>query len=177
MREWACRIDEIILGYFTTFSHKFQERTGKTNFFLAKIFVFITSFSTIITVANYFKQLLVFPTTLDAAVLFFVTNASLIRNALICDRAEAQIKDGKIPPLIMGLLHLRIFRITMLIICLIYTPHAVYAIQKSNVPILEIFRSMFPFTALCASYCMLVTPLPPGFARKWFGKYVLAPTK
>ena len=47
------RLDKIILSFFTKLAHSFQRLTGRTNYFLAKVFLFVLMTCVVIDVANY----------------------------------------------------------------------------------------------------------------------------
>ena len=52
------RIDALILSFFTKISHKFQRLTGKTNFFLANIFLTLLAMFVAENVINFWFPIL-----------------------------------------------------------------------------------------------------------------------
>lgn len=94
-------IDGIFLSFFNKIAHSFARFTGRSNFFLAKISVCISTSGAMIATANYWFPLLSIRSTL----LFMIIMASVallaINDMVMCDKAEgATLQDEQTKPML-----------------------------------------------------------------------------
>ena len=176
-------IDGKILAACTKFSHWFQRLTGRTNFFLAKIGVFVTAFSTLVETINYFTNFLWFKTTLGFLLILLLLNLFLISDAIRCDEAENKsLTSEERTDFFRGRAD-RFNRILWLLFSLYYWtiwfPMNIVAHPK-HVDVLHIgmnaAANVFSPGLAIFYYFICVVPLPPGKSRvkEWLEKFRLA---
>ncbi|MBX4190190.1 hypothetical protein KW791_02765 [Candidatus Parcubacteria bacterium] len=165
-------IDAWVLSYFTKFSHWFQRMTGRTNFFLAKVFIFAYVISILVGALNYWFQMLNHPTPRFgpvikfAIVLFWMWYISRDKNLQDEHLQGKQTKNPnelffflRVPLLIANLIDLQL--------------QAPIFFGGKNVSLIDLFCYLEPLYFILFMYFDSVTPLPPGKSkvREWIEAY------
>lgn len=161
-------LDDTILSFFTKFSHKFQVLTGKTNFFLARIFVLFLSALLFVEFANYrFKFL---PEKIPK-VGFWMVSCFLYLCAPIwlfrLYRADKETEQGIAEPKTFQELktdkNWLYLRVTQSVILAIYLPILLYEVFCSRHSLgLWLLGHSLDFSMYCVTilyYLSIVTPL------------------
>lgn len=86
-------IDAMLLRSTTKFSHWFQRLTGRSNYFIAKIGVFISAITTLIEISNYFSQFLWRKTGFMILVFCVVINIMTFIEANALDKADESLES------------------------------------------------------------------------------------
>ena len=84
------KLDKKILALVTRICHKFQRITGRTNFFLAKLALFLVWMSIAVSTANFWLPLLHRKTDLFSLFLYVMISIGLLVDLKNCDKAEGQ---------------------------------------------------------------------------------------
>ena len=79
MKFWEL-IDDSVLKVCTRFSHWFQRKTGRTNFFIVKIGLFFLVLATMIHVMNYWWPVMRLGTSAFEVFIFTIVLIDLTRN-------------------------------------------------------------------------------------------------
>ena len=152
-------LDEWILHKCTQFSHQFQRLTGKTNFFIAKVFLSVVGCSAMVVVVNYWVPLLEHKSTLFSCVLNVVivlVEASRVKK---CQENEDRLYDGlTLNKLVGGGFYWRLIWVWLLI------PDSITILFYSK-SIFDILSNLFGPAMCGAVYFLAVTPLPPGTSK------------
>ena len=167
------RLDEKILSICTAFAHWFQRLTGRTNFFIAKMGIFITVSATMVRTANYFHNFLSFQASPISLSLYVIINVFYFRYACKCDQAEneALASDVRARHFNLG----KSWRMVWFFATLFSVGD--YLLKAStggiNIWTLEAISSMFAFGVCIFEYFVDVNPLPPGKSkvRKWIENF------
>ncbi len=175
-------IDERILALFTKFSHWFQRLTGLTNFFLARIFLFLMVIETIVRILNYWFHLISRKTTITGVVVSSIMVLLSVLYLHYLHEADEQIyRDNPTKPLIQhlfesgsagyALVFVRV--ISVFIIVLTLPAHVWFSFfekpEKNVVWALETYVNFGLTYFIAFVYFVLVDPLPPGKSkvRQW----------
>ena len=173
------RTDALILSFFTKISHKFQQATGQTNFFLAKCCIFLLGLSLCIHLINFFVRILNQETDIFLLSVMVVMGILLNKHLSLCEKEDKNLKNSIEKPTKnpreIGLFSLRIITI---FICF-FTVNYYNLVKELSQPkvslIFEILNHGFSPVYCSYLYFISVTLLPPGKSRirEWiesFGK-------
>lgn len=168
------RIDESILELFTKFSHWFQRLTGRTNYFLAKICVFLMITSMLFIIINIWVPILSYIPSSTARLfepfLFLIGMLACILQIYILDKSENNLYEAservRAPSFFEGSYRWRLVLglMSILFLSLFFLPDS-----RKGILIANIFFYCYPLFFWLASYFVMVDPLPPGKSkvRQW----------
>ena len=162
MKFWEL-IDDSVLKVCTRFSHWFQRKTGRTNFFIVKIGLFFLVLATMIHVMNYWWPVMRLGTSAFEVFIFTIVLIDLTRNVRQCDINEEKLYVGKV------LHHIDLLRmgnsVVWRLICLFFGGMDIITFPvEFQFSILNAI-GMSPFISIVTClYFLKVTPLPPGIS-------------
>ncbi len=93
---WCVKLDGAIMVRCTRFAHWFQELTGHTSFFLAKVGVSISMLSAIVTALSYWTHWLPLQMPLAYVIMFSVWVCAHFLRITQCNKAEEHLYEGKV---------------------------------------------------------------------------------
>jgi len=177
-------IDKRILALFTKFSHWFQRLTGQTNFFLARVFLFLVVTEMIVRLLNYWLHFLSRKTTIiDVVVSPVLVLFSVIYLHCLHQADEQIYRDNTVKPFIQHLFEsgsagsaitMVFMRVLGMILIVLALPMDVEdllfrKLEKNVVWALEAYTSFGLAYFIVFIYFVLVDPLPPGKSkvRQW----------
>ena len=154
-------IDSWVLLKCTRLSHFLQRNTGLTNFFVAKIGLFMCFLSVLVNIGGYW-----FPLLDEKPSLIFIPIQLFLLVWLIlilrsCTINEDRLFGGKL--LFHDPVNNWLYRIQFLFLVGIYTVPAVHYYKGNFLNVISV--SFFMWGMCMALYFMAVTPLPPGMNR------------
>ena len=169
------RIDGRILALFTKFSHWFQCLTGRTNYFLAKISLFLTMTAWGVGALGYWLPILErrFLHDILTPICFLMVLPDYIMRIYLCDKSEESLFQNdertkyKISDPIDGSMGWRIFWTFAVILSIPLSITSV--LNNEGVLFFKIINNGFASFVWMASYFLEVDPLPPGKSkiRQW----------
>lgn len=176
------RIDERILALFTKFSHWFQRLTGWTNFFLARMILFLVVIELIVRALNYWFHFLSRRTTIDDIVVGSIMLLFSVIYLHYLHQADEQIYcDNTVKPFIQqlfesgsagsALVFVRVISVFLIVLTLpILIGQSFFEkLDKNVVWALEVYTRFGLAYFIAFLYFVLVDPLPPGKSkvREW----------
>ncbi len=165
LTEFTARLDERILALFTKASHKFQTLTGRTNFFLAKIFILVSMTGVALCTMNYWFGFLGAHLASVAQVAVGMLMVSVLAwDVHRVDKADQRLFSGT-RTMATDILpaHDRGFRMLLLLLFMvgILLSYQVFFLDRSGVLLFKIIHHFFPLELAIAAYFSAVVPLPP----------------
>lgn len=172
MRYYLEILDERILALFTKFSHWFQRLTGRTNYFLAKVFLFVAVYCQLLVILNYWFRILTAPSNLVDIVLGSLLICTAAENAITADKAESHLfSEHETKPYIGVFVdkYVRIFAIAITIFGLATGAFLWSEVVQKRSLLLDTIVGLWWVYCLSAIYFASVDPLPPGKSkvRRW----------
>ncbi len=156
-------VDKMVLGLCTKFSHWLQRAVGLTNFFIAKIGLFISSLSLLVDVVNYWFKIVDHKTSLFSTIFSVLILLSLAVDVHFCNKNEERLYSGKATFFRRGASSEPFFRI--LFLGLLFVHMLLFFTFKSKSIIEVIDNHFFIIGAFVTIYFLSVTPLPPGMSK------------
>ncbi len=163
------RIDSVILGFFTKISHWFQQVTGRTNFFLAYLFLTLWVMESLLRLLNYWFPLLSKTTDMLEVVFsafFILTSAPISTRLNHADRSFSDVKPT------FQLLYqrpiYRLMRVISAVACVIGMGLELFIVDvpvKKGVWFFDFYEKFSMFYITCYLYFVSVDPLPPGTSK------------
>lgn len=156
-------VDHWILGRCTRFSHWLQRTVGLTNFFVAKVGVFLMSLGIVVDVANYWLPLISQKTSLGG--LIFGVNMLFFSVFLVylCNLNEERLYNGE------SLFDMT-FRYPTRISYLLLFVLSIFRIEKSKTIFELLYYLSFSLGSSITVYFISVIPIPPGMNK--LGEFV-----
>lgn len=161
-------IDERILALFTKFSHWFQLLTGRTNYFLAKVCLFLVMSAWVIEGINYWIPVLDEKTYVIEVVLFVVLFFGQVFLVKSLDRAEEDLFSGHKAKKWTGMETSVELRILWVGSVFLLVPAEFHRLTQPSVEGFWLFNfndALWPIYLIFAFYFAAVNPLPPGKSR------------
>ncbi len=163
------KLDDAILGFFTWVAHAFQRRTGRNNYFLAKIMLFMMGGHLILSISNYFSGAFypsdkgnTFNVVMEAMGLFI-----LFMDSVTCDQASRDnLAPQRVQLYMNALLHTARARILIsglgiLTVLLFVTEVIIGKLGSARELIWDVSFHLIFVALPCYLYLVEVTPLPP----------------
>lgn len=171
------KLDDLILGFYTKLSHRFQILTGRTNFFLARICLFVVLIDISLTALTYWIPILKNGPRINGIGLIFLLLGLIFYFFLlnVCQRIEDDMIDQAMSRQFLERMTDRPIRLFAIVVCLITSPYLLINALLNYYLFDAIDCLGFPsFTSYL--YLIAVVPLPPGRSRvrNKFGHKVLA---
>lgn len=159
--EW---LDEKILSFFTKVSHRFQILTGRTNYFLAKICMFVAGAGATLQILNYFHQILAHRTPLFLVVVYVGVIGYAVYRTLECDTFENDVlnRERISVDIFSAEVALRVFFAFFTILSVPVVINEIFSARGILQTLLEIVDAFYVPSVFAYWYLMSVTPLPPA---------------
>lgn len=180
-------IDDAILGFFTIISHWFQLWTGQTNYFLAKVAIYMMGISTMVHIVNHFHSILLDKDSLGDVLVGILGIPALIFFSFLCNSANNRALEGDLalvpiisPPGGFSERFLPFVRVFLGTVSLIIFPGDIWHVVTAYGILIISLEACYHLTipsAIVFLYCSKVTPLPPsqGKIKDWFQPLFLKP--
>lgn len=157
-------LDKNLLERFTKFCHWFQRMTGRTNFFLAKIVVWLLACSTIVSVVNYYYRVLVNETDLLSCVISIILTPLFLRDAYLCDKSEGDsLSTTKAKRRYTA--DFEWLRKYLVFLIIFIVPAMISNLMESHFNPLQFLKEFYFWGIFLFSYLANVDPLPPGKSK------------
>lgn len=156
-------LDAKLMGFFTSFSHKFQRMTGKTNFFIAKIIAWLIASACFVEIINFFHRILLRETNLLSCIFFIIITIIFLRYSYKCKQSEENVFSGT-KTKIFFLSHYIIRTILFLATCS-SIPAIFINISRAPIPILQFYREFYLIGFPFFLYFIEINPLPPAKSK------------
>ena len=165
----VAKLDAFILDRLTRFCHWFQRLTGKTNYFLAKIFLFLALNSILVRIINHWIPLLGYETYLFFEILIALVIFPLYINDIYsCDKSENRLLSGNElskERFYSVNLNSIFWRILWLLLALIDVLSFISVFYTQRGVLLFKLLDDFALFIFLVSYLLNVEPLPPGKSK------------
>lgn len=125
------KIDAVFLAFFNRIARAFARLTGKSNFFLAKIAVWLVIISAMTTALNYWLPILARKTNPFIAALYGYAALLFLTDIYRCDRAEDAATNDERTRIFSPAIYSPIFRALIVIMGVITAPSAIFDIASS----------------------------------------------
>lgn len=168
------KIDKIILAGYTKLSHKFQDLTGRTNFFLAKIAIWGVIIASLVICFNFYFRVLVRETDWASLIinillaliysLFLIKCTNAEKDALNNSERKMHFPNGVVQ---------QIARLILVFLAATFIPKDIYCLYKSEYIIFELLYTIGYYSMVSFTYLVIVTPKPPSKSKikKWIESF------